>query len=360
MISLWDVPEISAAQRKSIFYPMVGQIEQWLPNLLLILGWIRVDIDTPVALIERIQSHFGLSYYFARNIFSVLFVSTGLVEAKKDSPCLLTESGERFLQTGSATTLLHVFDANFLGVAALLEVVEKHDTLSNLSLQTAWSALIRARFPQTQTWSHKTSSGQYQHRLRWLRALGFVAVELGDVRLTEQGRALVAQEPPELSSVTDYEIQKCQETLGNQTLGDFAPFEAPLTTTRVVTVRQRAFKRLICNQYDQTCVLCALRIVAPDHSSTAQAAHIIPKKNLGSDDPRNGLCLCPLCHWAFDKGLLSVAPLARHVVLSNFLSSTNGDYFLPLANRPMRLPFSKQFLPADEALEWHFKNIFTG
>lgn len=185
-------------------------------------------------------------------------------------------------------------------------------------------------------------------------------MHLGDVALTEQGRALVTQQPPELCAVTDYEIQKCQEDLGYQTLGDFAPFEASVTTTRVVTVRQRAFKRLVCNQYDQTCVLCDLRVVAPDHSSTAQAAHIIPKKNRGSDDPRNGLCLCPLCHWTFDKGLLGVLPVARHIVLSASLNSTNGGYFLPLANRSVRFPISEKFLPADEALEWHFKNVFVG
>ena len=38
-----------------------------------------------------------------------------------------------------------------------------------------------------------------------------------------------------------------------------------------------------------------------------QGAHIYPKGRDGSDDLRNGLCLCRRHHWAMDAGWISIA-----------------------------------------------------
>ena len=40
----------------------------------------------------------------------------------------------------------------------------------------------------------------------------------------------------------------------------------------------------------------------------AEAAHIIGKDVLGTDDPRNGLALSRTAHWAFDHGLFTISP----------------------------------------------------
>jgi len=36
------------------------------------------------------------------------------------------------------------------------------------------------------------------------------------------------------------------------------------------------------------------------------AAHILPFARFGNDDMRNGMALCKMHHWLFDKGLISV------------------------------------------------------
>jgi len=55
-------------------------------------------------------------------------------------------------------------------------------------------------------------------------------------------------------------------------------------------------------------------------ASAIDAAHIIPWSLSHDDAPRNGMALCRLCHWTFDKGLLTVS--ARyHVVASPQLSA---------------------------------------
>ena len=38
------------------------------------------------------------------------------------------------------------------------------------------------------------------------------------------------------------------------------------------------------------------------------AVHLFPKRNNGSDDPRNGLPLAPTVHRALDKGLIGICP----------------------------------------------------
>jgi putative restriction endonuclease len=47
-----------------------------------------------------------------------------------------------------------------------------------------------------------------------------------------------------------------------------------------------------------------------------EAAHIVPWSESHDDLPTNGLCLCRLCHWSFDDGLMSVGS-QYEVLVSN-------------------------------------------
>ena len=63
-----------------------------------------------------------------------------------------------------------------------------------------------------------------------------------------------------------------------------------------------------------------------DNLHEAQAVHIVPKNQNGTDDPRNGLTLCRAHHWAFDTGLFTLAhdytvvlsPLVRRADIRKF------------------------------------------
>lgn len=46
----------------------------------------------------------------------------------------------------------------------------------------------------------------------------------------------------------------------------------------------------------------------PDALVDLLDAHIRPKRDQGSDDPRNGLVLCATHHRAFDAGLFGIKP----------------------------------------------------
>ena len=81
---------------------------------------------------------------------------------------------------------------------------------------------------------------------------------------------------------------------------------------------QIKFRREVLGRYGSQCVLC-------DVSSPAllDAAHIKPHGQGGTDDPRNGLMLCPTHHRALDRGLLYFSPRTGLVVLHPEISSIN-------------------------------------
>ncbi len=68
-------------------------------------------------------------------------------------------------------------------------------------------------------------------------------------------------------------------------------------------VGQQRFKFLVFERYALRCAVCG--ISAPQ---LLDAAHLRPKRERGSDDPRNGLVLCASHHRALDAGLFAIEP----------------------------------------------------
>jgi putative restriction endonuclease len=91
--------------------------------------------------------------------------------------------------------------------------------------------------------------------------------------------------------------------------------------------------------------------------SVAEAAHIVPHSQRGSDIIENAICLCPVCHWAFDKGLLGINPEGK-VIVSGMVANDSdvANSLLQLNGRQMIFP--KSFQMPVTALAWHMRNIF--
>src|SRR5205085_3600936 len=119
--------------------------------------------------------------------------------------------------------------------------------------------------------------------------------------LTESGWQFVITYPPEAISLQQHEIKREERQLLSSVLGDFQPFD-PLAEKvqflRKAFARGRAFRNIVTAQYDHHCAICGLRLETPQRTYEAEAAHIIPKRLRGSDDPRNGICMCRTHHWA--------------------------------------------------------------
>jgi putative restriction endonuclease len=124
-------------------------------------------------------------------------------------------------------------------------------------------------------------------------------------------------------------------------------------------VRDQGFRRAIVTAYDHRCVLCGIRLLTLEGHTAATAAHIVPWSITHNDDPRNGLCLCRLCHWVFDIGLAGITTSYR-VKLSKQMGSAGNltGYLSTLDTRPIFEPTEESFNPDPEALDWHLDQVF--
>lgn len=120
------------------------------------------------------------------------------------------------------------------------------------------------------------------------------------------------------------------------------------------SARDQGFRRLIVRTYDHRCALCGVRIITPEGHTVVDAAHIVPWSTSQNDDARNGMALCKLCHWNFDKGLLGISNSYNVIVSRKISANANVPGFLvTLADRGAILPLDHDLWPAQEYLALH-------
>ena len=125
-------------------------------------------------------------------------------------------------------------------------------------------------------------------------------------------------------------------------------------------IREPGFRRAIMRIYDYTCVVCNLQILTLNGESVTEAAHIIPFTNSNNDDVRNGISLCKLHHWAFDRFLFSVDE-SYYVTVSDLMTE-NGPAEWKLASLDgtgILLPEQQELYPAKEAFAWHREKMLS-
>jgi len=148
--------------------------------------------------------------------------------------------------------------------------------------------------------------------------------------------------------------------LRSNTLEKFVPFVAEDKSIYKISAQKRdkAFKQVVFEQYNYTCAITGMKYHS-EHLVEAQAAHIIPKRKKGSDDPRNGIALSRSAHWAFDQGMLTISDQYKIIVHPKAtIANTIKFPILDLHGQQINRPDDENFLPHPEALEWHRKEIF--
>ena len=119
-------------------------------------------------------------------------------------------------------------------------------------------------------------------------------------------------------------------------------------------IRSAGFRQTIMGLYDYTCAVCRLHIVTMDGESATDAAHIIPFRISQNDDVRNGISLCKLHHWSFDKGLISLSETYQVLVSPLMSDGRPTEWMLTeLQDKSILLPEREQLYPAQDALAWH-------
>jgi putative restriction endonuclease len=123
-------------------------------------------------------------------------------------------------------------------------------------------------------------------------------------------------------------------------------------------VRDAGFRKAIVSLYEHRCALCGIRMLTPEGHTIVEAAHIVPWSETKDDRPTNGLCLCRLCHWSFDEGLMSVGSKYEVLVSKRVQSERNmPGHVLTLVDRPIFKPDEEVYWPSQENLAMHRKGI---
>ncbi|HVF41530.1 MAG TPA: Uma2 family endonuclease [Pyrinomonadaceae bacterium] len=192
-------------------------------------------------------------------------------------------------------------------------------------------------------------------------AEGYVKYLRGDYRMIDspvervtpaQITAEVGEAPPtyvrkverELSSLID---ESCE---GNPTL--LGNVERKSVRT-VVRPRNAAFRIAIKKLYGYRCAICGISLHDPHGQSAVESAHIYPKYLDGSDDFRNGVCLCPMHHWAFDAGWLSIGDDYAVLIHQDLPPTQDYSFIRDYAGQQIRLPVREEFKPHPLFLREH-------
>jgi Predicted restriction endonuclease len=122
--------------------------------------------------------------------------------------------------------------------------------------------------------------------------------------------------------------------------------------------RDAAFREVVLVNYGFTCAVTGQRF-RHGPNVEAEAAHIIGKEVLGTDDPRNGLALSRTAHWAFDRGIFTISDQYELIVHQKAKESDHALFpLLESAGKRITLPNETFYRPHPDALEWHRKERF--
>ena len=124
-------------------------------------------------------------------------------------------------------------------------------------------------------------------------------------------------------------------------------------------IRDQGFRTAIVQLYEHRCALCGIRMLTDEGHTVVEAAHIVPWSQSHDDLPTNGLCLCRLCHWSFDEGLMSVGDGYEVLVSGRVRTDRNmPGHILTLTDRPIFKPEPERCWPAKENLARHRREVF--
>jgi putative restriction endonuclease len=88
--------------------------------------------------------------------------------------------------------------------------------------------------------------------------------------------------------------------------------------------KQNTFRKLVLEAYNNQCTICGIK-----ESKILRAAHIIPVAKGGSDEIKNGLCLCTNHEIAYDQGLIKITMDGDIELCSDQLNITNNKIIYP-------------------------------
>jgi putative restriction endonuclease len=123
--------------------------------------------------------------------------------------------------------------------------------------------------------------------------------------------------------------------------------------------RDHQFTVDVLENFRYSCAFCGFHAVLNRVATGIDAAHVHWHSLNGPDHMENGIALCKLHHWAFDKGILGIDDDERICIASVFSAQQDGGLPLEsLVNR--RLAVEPRKAIAKRFLDWHRNNVYLG
>ena len=121
-------------------------------------------------------------------------------------------------------------------------------------------------------------------------------------------------------------------------------------------VGQDIFRKYVLSAYESTC--CVTGLAVPE---LLVAGHIVPwsKDSLNRLNPSNGLCLSRLHEKAFDEGYFTIQSDMTVCVSKAYACEEDQFYFDSIGKfHGHKITLPNKFVPRDEFLEYHRKEVF--
>jgi putative restriction endonuclease len=143
---------------------------------------------------------------------------------------------------------------------------------------------------------------------------------------------------------------------------DQAPFQFEAARDRLNylssrIVRDRAFRRIILNAYDQRCAVTGLKLINGRGRAEVDAAHIRPVEVNGPDIVNNGIALSGTAHWMFDRGLIGLSDNLE-ILISRQVNDSESIRALVNKTGHALPPQRPSQRPHPNFLNWHRENCF--
>ena len=159
--------------------------------------------------------------------------------------------------------------------------------------------------------------------------------------------------------VTQVELKQAMLALNNLADRPFLilkPNVVRVETRQMRIARGSVFPKLVGTEYQARCCVSGILVATPASLYEAQAAHIVPISEGGTDDVRNGLSLSQTLHWAFDRGLFGVLP-DRRIYLPRRVERMKENSFLKqFRGAAITEARTSKFRAHKDAFAWHIKN----
>jgi predicted restriction endonuclease len=115
--------------------------------------------------------------------------------------------------------------------------------------------------------------------------------------------------------------------------------------TTLVRERNAAFGVAVKRLYSNRCAICSAGAQGLHGETEVEGAHIYPKSLNGSDNVRNGICLCKRHHWAFDVGWFAFLDDYTVIVHQDIPNEPDYAFIRECANKRINFPQNEELKP---------------